>query len=67
MAEINRLLIHSDRVNECLRRNVEFGIIEPIPYNEVSPRVEYAVTPFGARFIRVLDEIEKLQSGIVSE
>ncbi len=54
-------------LNECLRKNVEFGIIERTAYNEVPPRVEYAVTPFGKKFIRILDELEKLQAEIVSE
>ncbi len=54
-------------LNECLRRNIEFGIIERIAYNEVPPRVEYVVTPFGEKFIRVLGEIEKLQPEVVSE
>lgn len=49
-------------LNECLRKNMEFGIIERIAYNDVPPRVEYMVTPFGTKFIRILDEIEKLQS-----
>ena len=48
-------------LNECLRRNVEFGILERVSYNEVPPRVEYRVTPFGGKFIRILDELEKLQ------
>ena len=51
-------------LNECLRRNTKFGILERVAYNEVPPRVEYKVTPFGTRFIRVLDELEKLQSEI---
>ena len=51
-------------LNDCLRRNVEFGILERIAYNEVPPRVEYKVTPFGEKFVRVLDEIEKLQAEI---
>ena len=54
-------------LNECLRKNVEFGIIERIAYNEVPPRVEYLVTPFGTKFIRILDGLEKLQSEIESE
>lgn len=54
-------------LNECLRKNMEFGIIERIAYNEVPPRVEYVVTPFGKKFIRILDELEKLQSEIESE
>jgi DNA-binding HxlR family transcriptional regulator len=51
-------------LNECLRKNVEFGIIDRIAYPEVPPRVEYEVTVFGKKFIRVLDEIEKLQDEI---
>jgi len=54
-------------LNECLRRNTKFGILERVTYNEVPPRVEYKVTRFGTRFIRILDELEKLQSEIGSE
>ncbi len=54
-------------LNECLRKNMEFGIIERVAYDEVPPRVEYVVTPFGAKFIRILDELEKLQREIASE
>ena len=53
-------------LNECLRKNMEFGIIERIAYDEAPPRVEYRVTPFGMKFIRVLDELEKLQREIES-
>jgi DNA-binding HxlR family transcriptional regulator len=42
----------------------KFGILERISYNEVPLRVEYKVTQFGARFNRILDELEKLQSEI---
>ena len=51
-------------LNECLRRNVEFGILERNSFNEVPPRVEYNVTKFGSKFIRILDDLEKLQSEI---
>ena len=54
-------------LNSCLRRNQEFGILQRIAYNEVPPRVEYKVTPFGTKFIRIMDEIEKLQNEIASE
>jgi len=54
-------------LNECLRKNMEFGIIERIAYNEVPPRVEYVVTSFGEKFISILDELEKLQGEITSE
>lgn len=48
-------------LNDCLRRNVEFGILARTSFDESPPRVEYSVTPFGTRFMRVLDELEKLQ------
>ena len=51
-------------LNECLRKNMAFGIIERIAYDESPPRVEYVVTPFGTKFIRILDELEKLQREI---
>lgn len=51
-------------LNECLRKNMEFGIIARIAYDEAPPRVEYVVTAFGAKFIRILDELEKLQHEI---
>ena len=51
-------------LNQCLRRNVRFGIIKRIAYPEIPPRVEYQVTPFGKKFIRILDQIEKLQEEI---
>ena len=54
-------------LNSCLRKNIEFGIIERIAYPEIPPRVEYVATPFGKNFIRILDEIEKLQDNIDSK
>jgi DNA-binding HxlR family transcriptional regulator len=54
-------------LNECLRKNTKFGILERKSYNEVPPRVEYKVTQFGTKFMRILDEIERLQSEIENE
>ena len=48
-------------LNDCLRRNLEFGILERIAYPELPPRVEYNLTPFGQKFIRVLDQLDELQ------
>ena len=48
-------------LNECLRKNIEFGIIERIEYNEVPPRVEYITTDFGKKFITILDQLRNLQ------
>ncbi|MBX9295924.1 helix-turn-helix domain-containing protein [Chromobacterium sp. TRC.1.1.SA] len=54
-------------LNECLRRNMEFGILERVAFDESPPRVEYRVTPFGGKFVRVLDELEKLQQELERE
>ncbi|EAQ67248.1 hypothetical protein MED121_15014 [Marinomonas sp. MED121] len=51
-------------LNECLRKNTDFGILERISFNEVPPRVEYEVTQFGQKFIRILDDLEQLQDEI---
>ncbi len=51
-------------LNECLKKNVQFGILQRIAYNEVPPRVEYQVTDFGKKFMRILEELEKLQNEI---
>lgn len=51
-------------LNECLRRNLEFGILQKNVFPEVPPRVEYEVTEFGQKFLRILDELEKLQEEI---
>ncbi|MBC7004553.1 helix-turn-helix transcriptional regulator [Photobacterium sp. BZF1] len=53
-------------LNECLRKNVEFGILDKVVFNELPPRVEYHVTPFGEKFLRVLDELDKLQNELES-
>ena len=51
-------------LNACLKRNIEFGILERETFNEIPPRVEYKVTAFGDKFIRILTELEKLQAEI---
>lgn len=47
-------------LNERLRKLVRFGILERTAYPEIPPRVEYTLTAFGGRFVRVLDEIAAL-------
>lgn len=51
-------------LNQCLKKNIEFGILNKINYPEIPPRVEYQVTEFGQKFMRILDDIEKLQDEI---
>ncbi|AKS47304.1 transcriptional regulator, HxlR family [Octadecabacter temperatus] len=47
-------------LNDCLRRNVEFGLISKATYSEVPPRVEYNITQYGQRFMAVLYDLEQL-------
>ncbi len=54
-------------LNQCLRKNTDFGILEKKAFNEVPPRVEYHVTDFGKKFMAILDELEKLQHDIENE
>ena len=51
-------------LNECLKRNVEFVILDKQMFNELPPRVEYQVTPFGEKFLLILDQLESLQNEI---
>lgn len=48
-------------LNERLRKMVRFGILERKVYPEVPPRVEYVFTRFGERFLRIVDEVERVQ------
>lgn len=54
-------------LNSCLKRNVQFGILKRVEFNEIPPRVEYSVTQFGRKFISVLDKMESLQLEIDRE
>ena len=48
-------------LNERLAKLVRFGILEKVSDAEVPPRVEYEFTPFGRRFLGVLDQIDQLR------
>ncbi len=54
-------------LNACLKKNIDFDILTRQTFNEIPPRVEYQVTPFGIKFIKILDELEKLQIEIDNE
>lgn len=51
-------------LNERLVKLVRFGIIEKTMFNELPPRVEYSLTQFGERFVKILDQVEQLQQEI---
>lgn len=44
-----------------LRRMVSLGMLQREVFPEVPPRVEYRLTPFGERFVPLLEQIEQLQ------
>ena len=46
------------------RRKVAFGILSRISYPEIPPRIEYVVTPFGKKFLRILNALKRLQKEI---
>jgi DNA-binding HxlR family transcriptional regulator len=54
-------------LNQCLRKNIDFGILEKLSYSEIPPKVEYKVTDFGQNFIKVLNDIKKLQDYLDSK
>jgi len=51
-------------LNERLSKLVRFGILDKQAYAELPPRVEYRFTPFGDKFLGVLDGIDALQREI---
>lgn len=48
-------------LNERLTKLVRFGIIAKRSFPEVPPRVEYHFTPFGERFLVIIDAVEAVQ------
>ena len=48
------------------QRMVNLGILERQVFAEVPPRVEYHLTPFGERFLPILDAIEGLQQELTA-
>lgn len=55
-------------MNERLRKLQRLGVLERRVSGARPPlRVEYALTPFGRRFARVIDEVRALQSALERE
>ena len=48
-------------LNERLSKLVRFGILEKSSFAEVPPRVEYRMTAFGNKFIKLIDDVDQLQ------
>ena len=45
-----------------LRHFTATGLFERVQYPEIPPRVEYHLTPFGKKFLRLMKEVERLQT-----
>jgi DNA-binding HxlR family transcriptional regulator len=48
-------------LNERLGKLRRYGILEKIVFDEKPLHTEYRLTPFGRRFVSVLDRIERLE------
>lgn len=51
-------------LNDCLRRNLELGILEKISFPEIPPRVEYEFTERGRHLQKVLAAVAEFQAEI---
>jgi DNA-binding HxlR family transcriptional regulator len=49
-------------LSDRLRHFTRAGLFKRVAFPEIPPRVEYRLTPFGKKFMRLLKEVEKLQS-----
>lgn len=48
-------------LNERLAKLTAYGVLTKRSFAEIPPRVEYWLTPFGERFVELLDRIEDLR------
>ncbi len=52
-------------MNERWRMMIRYGIVRRTVFGDRPPiQVEYALTAFGRRFIRILDEVRRLQEDL---
>ncbi|MHB1056346.1 MAG: winged helix-turn-helix transcriptional regulator [Rhodanobacter sp.] len=52
-------------MNERLRKMTRFGIVHRTVHGEKPPvEVEYRLTPFGCRFMGILEEVKRLQQAV---
>ncbi|MEW6305776.1 MAG: helix-turn-helix domain-containing protein [Verrucomicrobiota bacterium] len=54
-------------LGDRLRHFTRAGIFERVQFPEIPPRVEYRLTAFGKKFLRLLKEAEKLQAELDGE
>ena len=49
-------------LTDRLRHFTRAGIFERVQFPEIPPHVEYRLTTFGEKFLRLLEEVERLQA-----
>jgi DNA-binding HxlR family transcriptional regulator len=55
-------------MNERWRKMIRFGIVRRMVFGEKPPvEVEYTLTPFGRRFMGIVDEVRRLQQALDRE
>lgn len=54
-------------LNERLRKLTRYGILQRHAYPEIPPRVEYCLTPFGEKFVGILDKLAELDEEFKGE
>ena len=52
-------------MNERLRKMLRFGIVSRTVFGDKPPvEVEYVLTPFGRRFMAIIEEVRRLQEAV---
>jgi DNA-binding HxlR family transcriptional regulator len=52
-------------MNERLQKMLRYGIVQREVHGDKPPlEVEYLLTPFGLRFIGIIDEVRRLQEDV---
>ncbi len=55
-------------MNERWQKMIRFGMVRRTVYGEKPPvEVQYRLTPFGRRFMGILDEVRRLQAAVDDE
>ncbi|MEL7330846.1 MAG: helix-turn-helix domain-containing protein [Cyanobacteria bacterium J06560_2] len=54
-------------LNERLKKLVRYRVLQRRAYPEIPPRVEYSLTPFGEKFVGVLDKFSELDDALQRE
>ncbi len=54
-------------LNERLRKLVRYEVLLRESYPEIPPRVEYKLSPFGKKFVDILEAIKELDNSMNKE